>query len=226
MIADSFSELGPRTKRIPACLIGTIDYVAYTNTMASLFTRLARPATAREPLDQLSAIIPSLKEKSRREDANTHMEKITQFVDGNRSQYRDHLGHLFEAVCADNQARLPDLAPIMRSCSDYLYAWDAEKGETIYRFFAYLGDYTVDWASQASYWRAIVPPDALRAPAEAMDALNPTEMRKILETADNGEVFSREEAEQVAEWWTIFRKTARRAARADEALFIALCDED
>lgn len=184
----------------------------------------ARTSDGLVAIQELRAVLTGLSDKDRRDDSLTQLERVDVAVQSGR-WHRSAAGYILEYSCVEEATKLPDYLPMLSSIIEFVYLWNEEHAEHIYQFFSFLSDLTIHWASPQDTWRAVVSPDMLVAPAEAFDALTPRSFRKLLEEAENGDVFSPEEAAELAEWWGEFRKMFRLARRQDNmGLYVGVRD--
>lgn len=67
-------------------------------------------------------------------------------------------------------------------------------------------------------------PSELATSFDAIDALSPRELRRILIEAEDGGVYAEEEALAIGNWWEALRKSVRIAARTDDGLYVAVTE--
>ncbi|MCA9300536.1 MAG: hypothetical protein KDA28_15805, partial [Phycisphaerales bacterium] len=157
-----------------------LDYDRFDRELAPLIEKARRGSTAAEAIAELRAFVSAIKERARREDALSQVERIDVAVQGNR-WHRSAAGQILEASCVEECSRVEDhIGLFLDTCMPFLYDWDEDHAETICRFLAFLSDKTLSWASPANTWRATIEPEALNVPAEAMGALTPRDLKKLL----------------------------------------------
>lgn len=205
---------------VALCRVGVLEHKKYTEHFEPLI-REVRAKRSAEVVAQLRAFLMSIGDSDLREDALGQLERIEVAVSGNRWQ-SNAAGFVLEASCVDNAETVPDLSGLLDTCSTFLYDWDESHAETIFTFFGFLSDHTVRWASPPDTWRAVVPPSNLQDIGEAMNALTPRDMRKMLEGAEDGDVFSEDEAREFSAWWEAMRKGIRMANRLEEGLYVCV----
>jgi hypothetical protein len=59
-------------------------------------------------------------------------------------------------------------------------------------------------------------------PAEALGALTPRQLRKLLIDAEDGDICSEAEARAMAEWWEAIRTTVRQGVRTEGGFYICV----
>lgn len=216
-----FDPTAEETGRPVACRFGVLDYTVYKQTVLPLVERARKSSTSRIAMAELKTFLTGLKDKGRREESLTHFERLDAAVQGSR-WHRGAAGAILEAGCVDETAKLPDLIAVFRSCSDMFYGWNADHGETLHRFWSFLGDHTIPWASPPDTWRGVLAPTELGPIADVANALTPRDLRKMLTDADRGEVFSPEDAEALSEWWSEMRRIVRLANRQEQGMMVCL----
>ncbi len=209
---------------VALCRVGVLEHKKYTEHFEPLI-REVRAKRSADVIGRLRAFLMSIGDGDLREDALAQLERIEVAVSGNRWQ-SNAAGFVLEASCVDNAEEVADHAELLDTCSTFLYDWDGAHAETIFTFFGFLADHTVRWASPPDTWRAVVPPDVLTDIGEAMNALTPRDMRKMLEGAEGGDVFSEDEAREFSVWWEAVRKAIRIANRLEEGLYICVQQPD
>ena len=203
------------------CTLGVLDYERFSGTLVPLVQRAQKSSGAAEAVEELRAFVANIKDRSRRDEAVSQVDRIDVAVQGSR-WHRAAAGHVLEAACVEELTKIDDQTESFKLCLDYLYEWNEDAAETIAKFFAFLSDHTLPWASPSDTWRAAVPPEDLVAPAEVMSDLTPRALRKLLESAEDGIVFAEDEAETLAEWWGQLRKMVRLAHRQERGLLVAI----
>lgn len=188
-----------------------------------ILERMQKPAHTLEALKSLQTLIATkIEDSHRRDDANIAIERMRgQASNGKVS--KGHIGIILELLCLEESARLDDLIEDLSSVSALLYEWDADSAETIMKFFGAFSDATLEWGSTPDIWRAVMAPNQegnlLERAAVAAGKLTPNRLKKLLERADSGQVFSPEEAEALSSWWDQFRTTLRLAVRREKRGF-------
>lgn len=206
----------------PATLtVGVLDFETFSGRFVPIVDRARKSSTARAAMADLRTFVANLRSREAREEAASHLERIDASVQSNR-WHRSAAGQILEVSCVEELVRLPDHTATICACADMLYAWNPDHAELIYGFLVFLSDRTIPWASPADTWRAILPPDAIEGIANAMNALTPRDLRKLLEEADGGSIFSPEEAEQIAAWWGEYRRIVRLAQRQERGLYFSV----
>lgn len=203
-----------------ACTVGVLDYKKFSDQLVPLVERARRKGDG-AAVEEIRAMLMGINDANRRADALSQLERIEVAVQGRR-WHRSAAGFVLEAACVPDPEVVPDLMPVMNSASDFLYDWNADHAEQIFDFLGFLSDRTLIWASPQDAWRAVVPPDELKASAEALGALSPRELRKMLSQAEDGDVFSEDEALDLSAWWEALRKAVRVAARTEDGLYISV----
>ncbi len=212
------------TETHATCIVGVLDHRKYSEQLLPMIERARRSTTSATAVEELRAFIMGVGNGTRREDALTQLERIEVAVQSSR-WHRSAAGHVLEAACVGDLEEIPDLMSMLESCSNFLYGWDQERAEVIYRFFGFLSDNTLLWASPGDTWRAAVAPESLRDVADAMGALSPRDLRKLLENAEEGDVFSADEAREFSDWWGAIRKAIRMAVRTEQGLYISVRED-
>lgn len=205
---------------VATCRVGVLEHTRYSQQFEPLI-RETRAKRSAEAVAKLRAFLMGVPDNDVREDALVQLERIDVAVQGSRWQ-SNAAGMILEASCVENLESVPDLSPLLDTCSNFLYEWNEEHADTIYTFFGFLADHTIRWASPSDTWRAVVPPDRLGEIAEAMGALTPREVRKMLESAEDGDVFSEDEAREFSAWWEAIRKAIRVAVRTESGFYICV----
>ena len=202
------------------CAVGVFDHAKYEEQFLPLIKE-ARGRGGASAIPKLRALLMGIGEGEVRDDALNQLDRVEVAVQGNRWQ-TNASGMILEAACVDAIESVPDLMPMLQTCSPFLYEWNEDHAETVMRFFGFLSDHTVRWASPPDTWRAIVGPEELTAVQEAMGALTPRELRKLLEAAEEGDVFSVDEAREFSHWWEAVRKVLRTASRLEQGFYICV----
>lgn len=202
------------------CTVGVLDHKKFDGQLSPLVER-ARSKGDGAAVEEIRAMLMGIGDNDRRSDALSQLERIEVAVQSRR-WHRSAAGFVLEAACVPEPEVVPDLMPVMNSASDFLYDWNEDHAEAVFQFLGYLSDCTLIWASPQDTWRAVVPPSELVGPAEALGALTPRALRKMLSEAEEGNVFSEEEALDLSTWWEALRKSVRVAARTDDGLYISV----
>ncbi len=205
------------------CRLAVLQYERYNEHFVPIITR-ARKKGGAAAVEELRAFLTGIKDRDKRDEAMNQVDRIDSAVQGNR-WHEAAAGMVMDASCTEDIKEFDDFSGSLDTWADFLYDWDPENAEAICNFFGFLSDYTVAWASPSDTWRAAVPPEQLTAAATAMGALTPRQLQKMLSSAEDGDVFSDEEAEDLANWWGEFRSTVRLARRQEEGLLVAIVDE-
>lgn len=203
--------------------VGVLDHEAYGTRLLPLVTQIRAGESKADALAELRTFLTGLKDKTRREDSLSQLERIEVAVQSSR-WHRSAAGQILELACVEEFVRVPDELERFRAGMDFIYLWDETHAEVIHRFLAFLGDHTLPWASPGDTWRAIVTPDQLAEVYDAFDALSPRALKKMLVNAEDGGVFSPEEATAVSDWYGELRRIVRLAHRQDSGFFIAVRD--
>lgn len=204
-----------------SCRFGVLDYTVYRDTVVPILERARKSSTSRMAMVDLKAYLTGLKDKTRREDALAQFDRLDAAVQGSR-WHRGAAGSIIEASCIDDAVRLPEFTSVFRSSFEFIYSWNDQHGETIHRFWAWMSDYTLPWASPADTWRTIITPERVAPFAEAANALTPKEYKRLLTDADRGEAFSPEDAEALSDWWGEIRRIARLSLRLEQGMLVSL----
>ncbi|MFT4703399.1 MAG: hypothetical protein ACI81R_001090 [Bradymonadia bacterium] len=202
------------------CTVGVLEYQKFAEQFEPLIKQ-ARTKRHQDAIIGLRAFLMGLGEGDRRDEAMVQLDRVDVAVQGNRWQ-SNAVGLILEASCVEQSEEVPDFMPLLDTCSSFFYEWNEEHAETIFTFFGFLSDHTLRWASQVDTWRAIVAPEMLPPVAEAMEGLSAREVRKMLIAAENGDVFSEDEAREFGRWWDAFRKAIRVATRLGEGLYVCV----
>lgn len=202
------------------CTVGVLDHAKYDEQFLPLI-REARGRGGVEAVPKLRAFLMGIGEGERRDDALNQLDRVEVAVQGGRWQ-SNASGMILEASCVDAVEEVPDLMSMLQTCSPFLYEWNEDHAETVTRFFGFLSDHTIRWASPPDTWRAIVAPEHLGGIQEAMSALTPRELRKLMEAAEDGNVFSVDEAREFSQWWEAIRKVLRTASRLEHGFYICV----
>ena len=202
------------------CLVGALDYRKYAQQFVPIVER-ARSGRSMDPVEELRALIMGVADNDQRTESLAQLERIEVAVQGGR-WHRSAIGVLLEATCVEDRETVPDFLATFTSCSCYLYDWNEDFAEAIYAFFSELNDKTVPWASPTDTWRAIVPPDQLAATSEAFGALSARDLKKMLAEAEGGDVFSEDDAKEIAGWWEAVRKALRVSLRTERAFYFSI----
>ena len=205
----------------PVCTLGVLDHQRFAETLVPLINRARSGRSPADSIAELRAFVATIKDRAKREDATSHMDRIEVAVQGSR-WHRNAAGQILEATCVEESSQVVDQLDMFDACFDYLYAWNPDHAETIWTFLRYLSDFTVMWASPGDTWRAVIPPDLLTGPASAMAELTPRELGKMLSAVEDAEAFSEAETAGISEWWAQLRKMVRLAERQDFGLLIAV----
>jgi len=205
-------------------MVGVLDHEKFAGQLMPLVERAITSAEI-DAVEEMRALVMGITDPQRRNVALSQVERIDVAVQSHR-WHRSAAGHVLQATCVDDEARVQDLMPLLNSCSHFLYDWNEDHAEALYQFFACLSDRTLTWASPPNAWRAIVPPKELERPAEALDALTPRSLRKMLEGAEDGDVFSKDDARRIADWYEAMRKAVRIGTRTGGGFFICVEHRD
>lgn len=205
------------------CTVGVLDYKKYTEQLVPLVERARRKGDG-AAVEEIRAMLMGMSDASRRAEALSQLERIEVAVQSRR-WHRSAAGLVLEAACVPDPEVVPDLMPVMNSASDILYDWNDDFAEQIYEFLGFLSDRTLVWASPQDAWRAIVAPEELVVAAEAVSALSPRELRKLLSEAEEGDIFSEADALELSTWWEALRKAVRVASKTDDGLYISVVVE-
>lgn len=198
---------------------GVLDHATYAGSFLPVIERMrAGDAPA---VEELRAFIAAIEDGDLRDEAASQFERLEGAV-GNGRWHRNAAGQILELCCVDSMVRLPDMLPTFQTAIEFLYGWNEEHAETIHRFFAFLGDRTVPWASPSDSWRALLPHEEIVAPGEAMADLTARDVKKLLTEAEGGDVFSPDEARDVSDWWGELRKVVRVANRLEHGLYVSV----
>ena len=207
-----------------SCTVGVLDYKKFSGQLLPLVER-ARTKGDSAAVDEIRAMLMGIDDGDLKLDALSQLDRIDVAVQSRR-WHPSAAGFVLEAACVDDPAVIPDLMSTLNSASDFLYDWNEEKAEAIFQFFGFLSDRTLRWASPPDSWRAIVPPEALADPTDALSALSPRALRKMLIEAEDGNVFSEQEALDLSLWWEAIRKAVRVAAKTDCGFYICVEQPD
>ena len=196
--------------------MGVLDHARFAGQFLPIIER-ARGGRAAgvAAVEELKAFVANVKDRAQREEAQSQLERIEVSVSSNR-WHAAAAGNVLQAALCDELKEIPDMLHQLPTWLDFLYDWDETNAEAIQRFFSFLSDHTLDWASPVDTWRAAVGPDDLEEVATAMGALTPRQLAKMLASVEDGDVFSEQEAEEIADWWNEIR-TLIRLARRQEA---------
>lgn len=207
------------TQAASPLLIGVFHHALYVDEFLPVLERMLKPSQTLEGMKSLRALATSIEDSVRREDATGAIERMSGQA-ANGKVAKGPIGIVLELLCMEESARLDDAMEEFLSTAPLLYAWNAQHAETLMRFFSSLCDATLPWASTQEVWRAVVAPEALHDAARAASELTPRELRKLLEQADGGDVFSPEQAAEIANWWDQFRTTLRLAWRQERGFYL------
>jgi hypothetical protein len=204
------------------CTFGVLDFKKYEKTLCPLIDR-AKKKSDLAAAEELRALLMGISDDERRAEALVHHERL--FVAMQSRQWkRTAAGHLLEASCVPKPEVVPDLMGELGNASNFLYDWNEDHAEQIFEFLAFLSDRTLGWASSPDTWRAVLAPSELATSFDAIDALSPRELRRILIEAEDGGVYAEEEALAIGNWWEALRKSVRIAARTDDGLYVAVTE--
>lgn len=207
------------------CRIAVLDYERYEKSflphIQAANELLLKSGSA---MDELRVLIANVKERTQREEAMTQFERLHSNVQNNR-WHPGAAGLMLELACTDEAKEVPDLMGTVPLWIDILYAdWDENHADAVQRFFSFLPDHTLHWASPQEAWRAAVGPDELDDVATAMGALTPRQFSKHLTAAEGGEIFDSEEAEVIASWWSEMRSVIRQARRSEAGILLTVSE--
>lgn len=198
---------------------GVLDHTTYASRFLPIVERLRGGEGS--AIDDLRTFVAAIDDGAQRDEAAAQLERLEGAV-GNGRWHRNAAGQILEMCCVDQIVRLPDMLPTFQTAIEFLYAWNDENAETIHRFFAFLGDRTIPWASPSDAWRALLPASEIVEVGEAMADLTARDLKKLLVEAEDGDVFSPDEARDVSEWWGELRKVVRVANRLEHGLYVSV----
>jgi hypothetical protein len=204
--------------------VGILDYKKFDEQLLPLMER-AQGSEPQPAIDDAKMFVANIKDRETREHAMTQLERVETATHSGR-WHEAASGLVLEASCVEETRQVVDLLDSTRIWVDFLYDWDEDAAKTINTFFAFLTDYSLEWASPGDIWRAAVPPDVIAATADAMNGLTPRQFRKHLLSVEEADVFEEEEAELLSEWWGELRSAMRMAKRLEYGLLIAIEEDD
>lgn len=215
----------PRNTSTSLCRVAVLDYERYaTQFLPNIEKSYAAPSKAGEALDALKVLIANVKERTAREEALTQFERLHGAMQNNRWQYAA-AGLMLEHACTEDEKLVDDLMPTLPLWIDILYNdWGESHADAVQRFFSFLPDHTLRWATTPDAWRAAVGPQDLEAVATAMAALTPRQFAKHLTGAEGGDIFDHAEAEQISEWWSELRAVIRAARREEAGILVTVSE--
>lgn len=208
------------------CRIAVLDYERYATTfLPNIEKAYAAPNKSAEAVENIKVLIANVKDRTLREDAMTQFERLHGAIQNNRWQYAA-AGLMLEHACTEDAKIVDDLIPSLPLWIEILYAdWVEGHAEAVQRFFSFLPDHTLHWASTPDAWRTAIGPQELDSVATAMGALTPRQFAKHLSSAENGDIFDNEEADTIAAWWNELRSVIRASRRQEAGLLITISNK-
>jgi hypothetical protein len=201
--------------------IGVLEFNDYQRRVLPLLDKAKQAPTRAQAILDLRTMAQSIGDKNRREEALTHIDRLDGSLQNSRWN-RNAAGQIIESMCVHRIARIPDHINDFRNLMEFLYKWNADHAETLYVFLAHLSDRTLLSATSPEAWRVVLDPSEVVAPAEACRNLTHHDLKKMLENAEGGAVYSPEEALEMSEWWREFRTIIQAAAREENGIFLCV----
>ena len=202
------------------CTVGVLEHKKFTAQFLPLVER-ARTSADLAAVEELRALVMGVPDGPRRNDLLAQLDRIDVAVQSGR-WHASAAGLVLQGVCVDQTATTRDLMQNLQAFTQLLYDWNTDHAETLLTFFGFLSDRTLPWCSPSDTWRAVLPPESLVAPAEALGALTPRQLRKLLIEAEDGDICSEPEARAMSEWWEAIRTAVRQGARTGEGFYICV----
>ncbi len=202
------------------CTVGVLDHKKFTTQFLPLVER-ARDSADLQAVDEMRALVMGVQDPNRRNDLMAQLDRIEVAVQSSR-WHPSAAGLVLQGICVEEAASVQDLMSSLNAFSQLLYEWNTDHAEQVLTFFGFLSDRTLNWCSPADTWRAVIPPADLIAPAEALGALTPRQLRKLLIEAEDGDICSETEARAMSEWWETVRTAVRAGSRAGEGFYICV----
>lgn len=209
---------------IADCTVGVLEYAKFSDQLLPLVDR-SRNRHDLTAVEELRALVMGVPDAGRRADILSQLDRIDVAVQSSR-WHSSAAGLVLQGVCVPEAVTVEDRMGSLSAFTEVLYDWDADHAEQILTFFGFLSDRTLPWCSPSDTWRAVLPPEELKAPAEALGALTPKQLRKLLVEAEDGDVCSEDEARAMGAWWEALRTAIRQSSRMGEGLFIAITQRD
>lgn len=205
------------------CRVAVLDYERYASTLLpNIEKAYEAPSKSADAAEAIKVLIANVKDRTLREEAVAQFDRLQGALQNGRWQYAA-AGLMLEHACTDEEKVVDDLMPTLPLWIDILYNdWVENHADAVQRFFSFLPDHTLHWATTPDAWRAAVSPQDLEAVATAMGALTPRQFAKHLSTAENGDIFDNEEADKISEWWSELRTVIRAARRQEAGLLVTV----
>lgn len=203
------------------CLIGVLDFKRFHEVVepAAMKILASRDKNNEPALEELRVFVANVKERERRDEASSQLDRIAQAVQSNR-WHQSAAGKLIDYACCEDLKPIPNFFESVPLWIDILYDWDVNNARAIHQFFNFLSEHTIIWASPQDRWRAAIGPDDLEDATAAMAALTERQFAKLLSDAENGDIFEAEEAKELGTWWNELRSTVRLARRMEAGLLV------
>lgn len=202
------------------CCIGVLNHEIYANELVPVVEKARRSATADEAMAMLRGLIARLPGAEQARPLEQY-DKLVNAVQAGR-WLRSPAGLLVECICVEEAAECPDLLDAFDAAAPLFFKWNEEHTHTLLSFFGSLSDHTLPWASSGDTWRAILPPDAIAEATAAMGELTRRDVHRMLADAEDGSIYSDDEAGTLADWWDNMRRILRLAHRQERGFYIAI----
>lgn len=209
---------------IADCTVGVLEYTKFSDQLLPLVDRASNRADL-TAVEELRALVMGITDAARRVEILAQLDRIDVAVQSGR-WHPSAAGLVLQGVCVPEAVTVEDRMSSLTAFTEVLYDWNADHAEEIATFFGFLSDRTLPWCSPSDTWRAVLPPAELKAPAEALGALSPRQLRKMLIDAEDGDVCSEDEARAMGAWWEAIRTALRQGTRTGEGLFIAVAHRE
>ena len=209
-----------KKKAVSIFSVAALNYDRFSNELEPL-VRTAKKTKNRMTSSKLRVLIGKMKDRTRREEAVSQLERIETSLKSKR-WHTGAAGQVLELTCTDGLISFYNLLPNFLECMDFLYLWNEENAAVITDFFSHISSWSLPWASPSDIWRAVIPTEQIRELAIAVDKMTPREMRKFLIALEDGLVYSKKEAEEISEWWGSVRKQVRLANRRKDGLLVTI----
>jgi hypothetical protein len=203
--------------------VGVFDHRLFATVLRPLLEDLRRTSTAAGALVRLEAWVNTDVPLPRRDDLIAQLDRMRGSGSSEQPSWKLEAAGLFiEHACLEETTDIRDLNLLFRSALPLLTPWSIRHARTLLEFFREQNEQTIRWASGSDVWRTSLPNESLVPVAEAMSALSPHELERLLREAEGGSIFTPEEAAELREWWNSLRRMVRLAARSDRGLFVSV----
>lgn len=202
------------------CVLGVLNHDIYAGELIPLVERARKPSTSEEAMTLLRALIARLPSAEQARPLEQY-DKLVNAVQSGR-WLRGPAGILLESICVEERADVGDHISDFDAAAEIFFTWNEANTHTLLRFFAMLPDHTVPWASPGDTWRSILSPEHIQAASEAMNDLTRRDVLRLLGDAEDGGVYSEEEAATLADWWDNIRRILRLANRQERGFYISV----